>query len=476
MSSALIKSFKWDLFGNIGHHILGFIISVILARSLGPEEYGLVAMALVLIFLFEAIINIGLNSAIIKMRDATVDQYHTVFIINCSVGILLVFVFYTFGSDLVRLLFDNERVGKITQILSFLFLAFSTQLIPEAILKRDLSFDHIAKVKLIAAFVAGLVAVTMIKKGFGIYSLIAQHYVFNFGKTFLSFYFSKYKPKFRIVKIANLWSFGRPIYLSHLLYVAFNQIDSIVVSRLYEAKTLGLFNRAKSLANIVVRYTSGSITNIIFPYVASQEDNRDKKEVLILMISIVNIVSFLIFSVLFINSKQLIVLLYTDTWVDAVPLFELILMSIVSYPAVVIGEGILKGLGYPKAILSLELSKKSGIVLALLFGFYFGLEEYLMGSVMVSLMTFFLVIFQLKKRLRVSIQSIFTSYLKTLAVSFSAIYATYVLKEILNYNENNIMSFVFGLIMVSLFYLVFQILMNKSEIMLAGRKLISTIK
>jgi len=196
-----------------------------------------------------------------------------------------------------------------------------------------------------------------------------------------------------------LWGFGFNMFLSGLLDTIYRQLDSLIIGKLFSPATLGYYYRAKSLNEIIISYTSGSLKSVLFP-VLSEIQNQTEKYIVVVKksFSILNFLTFFIVGLLFLTSKDIIILLFSDKWSNSVDYFQIIVLIGFVYPLSSLLVGIISSKGNSRAFLKLEIWKKIFIGLNFAIGFWFGLKGFLYGMIIAySIALHFNIIFAAKE-------------------------------------------------------------------------------
>lgn len=380
------KAFLWDFTGKISGQIVGFIISIFLARILSPENFGVLAMVNVIIALSSTLTDMGLGIALIQRKDVKEEHYTSVFYFNITIGIILSLTLLS-TSGYIAEFYKNESVADVARVMSAIFVLNSIGLVLRLKLRRDLDYAIPTQANLIAAVLSGIIGVVMALKDFGIWSLVAQSLSNPIIANFWLFYRIKWRPvlKFNFVALKELWSFGFRMFLSGLLNSLLTNIDSLIVGRLFAPATLGFFYRAKSLNNLVIQYSSDSLMSVLFPVISKLQLERERlKEVVYRSFHILNFIAFFLGGILYSTGEDIIVLLFSAKWYPTVPIFKILIMSSYAYPISSLLVNIISGLGNSRGFLKLEVIKVTLFSVNLVIGFYFGLNGYLYGYAIAS--------------------------------------------------------------------------------------------
>ncbi|MDC0324463.1 lipopolysaccharide biosynthesis protein [Akkermansiaceae bacterium] len=380
----LLNSFGWEFLGRIFKQCIGFFIGILLARLLGPEKFGLIAMSTALVSIASFFISTGLFTALIQYEGPKESHLSSVFFYNLVIGVLLLTIFYFGAPWMTYLLKAPNLFTEVIRFVSLTFLISSFTQVQEALFRRELKIKELALINFAATLVGGITGIFLALLDCGVWSLVAYLLIERTTFCISVWIKSHWKPKliFRIRAIKDLWPFGFRMFLAGLVKNFVAQIDSIIISRSFGITELGLFSRAKTLNNFVTRYSSESIGNIMFPAMAKLQ--TDKHKLVVLGLRSERIISFLCFGLLgwmYLTAEELILLLLGDDWKEAVPIYQILCLSGFSYPLGVATSSMLKAVGNGSLFLRLEVYKQIVMVLGLSVGFVYGLRGYLISLI-----------------------------------------------------------------------------------------------
>ncbi len=383
------KAFIWDFFGKIATHGVSFIVSIFLARLLEPADFGLVAMVMVIITIAWIFGDMGLGAALIQRRRVLSVHYSSVFYFNIIIGALLTLLTFL-SAPLIAEFYDNQALLPLTQVISFSFIitAFSTVQITK--LRKELNYALLAKLAFISSFGSGILGILLAFYGAGVWSLVVQALTYGLIYNILIWRMSHWKPSmnFSLKALMQLWGFGFRIFLVKLFNTIFAQLDTIIIGKIFPAATLGYFNRAKSLDQMVINYSSSSLISVLFPVLSKVKNDLPRfQNIVIKSLGIIIFVVFLLVGGLYLVSHELIILLFGEKWVKSVEYFKILVLSGFGYPISALLTNILMSRGNSKAYLHLEIYKKIIFGTNLAVGFIWGIEGFLYGLLIATLLT-----------------------------------------------------------------------------------------
>lgn len=382
------RAFVWDFLGKMARHGTGFIVTIFLARLLEPSDFGLIAMIMVFVYVAMIFTDVGLGGALIQRRKVLPVHYASVFYFNIFVGAILtlmVFFFATVISDF----YENEKLIPITQVLSTLFLINAFGSIQTNKLRRELNYSALAKAEVSAAVLSGVTGVTIAFYGAGVWSLVVQALLRAVFYNIFVWIASQWIPSllFSFKALRQLWGFGFRMFLSQVLEVIFSRLDIIIIGKLFAPAILGFFDQAKRLKEMIIQYSSGSIMAIMFPVLSKLQNDLPRfQNVVIKTLGIISFIIFFLLGIMYLISEEMIVLLFTDKWLPSVDYFKILVFSGFGYPISALLVNILSSRGNSRVFLKLEIYKKLLLVINLYVGFLWGIEGYLYGLIIMSVL------------------------------------------------------------------------------------------
>ncbi|MCQ8131006.1 lipopolysaccharide biosynthesis protein, partial [Methylomonas rivi] len=269
-----IKALIWDFSGKVAAQGVGFIISLFLARLLEPEEFGLVAMIMVIIGMANVFSDVGLGSALIQRRKVLPIHYSSVFYFNIFVGLMLTLATY-FSACWIAAFYQNDALIPLTQAMSLSFVVNAFSSVQTTKLRKDLNYAALSKANFLASFAGGALGIWLAFQGAGVWSLVTQMLASGVIFNVLIWSMSRWKPSllFSVKALIQLWGFGFRMFLAGLLDAVFTKLDFMIIGKLFIPVTLGYFQRAKSLNSLLVQYSSESFISVLFPLLSQVKND-----------------------------------------------------------------------------------------------------------------------------------------------------------------------------------------------------------
>jgi O-antigen/teichoic acid export membrane protein len=430
------KAFAWNFSSRIINLLLSFIISIFLARILEPSDFGTFAIVGVIINFSHIFMDMGLGVSLIEKNFLSKYHYGSVFWFNVVVSILLSFLLYS-SSVFVAKFYDNSELIQYIKVLSLLFIINSFSPVISARLQKDLNMKLPMLASLVSSAIGGSIGIGMAINGYGIWSLVIQSLITAIINNLIIIVFNPY-PYFFYFKwkaLMELWNFGFRMFFSGVIDSVFGNVDTLVIGKLFSLNTVGLYNRAKNLDNLIIKNISSSLMSVVMPALSSIKTDKQRYEKVInIAIQTVSFLSFGLSGILFLIGHNLIIIIYGYQWGYAGELFSLLMVSGFSYPISAVLVNILSSQGNSKAFLTLEIYKKIVYSLNFAFGFIWGIKGFVFGIVIVYIISVFLNIFMASKQMNLSIKWFNKRIWIYGLVSFISVIFTL----IINYKINNI--------------------------------------
>ncbi len=399
-----ITAFIWDFTGKIAMQGTGFIISIFLARLLEPSDFGLIAMIMVILGIAGIFSDIGLSGALVQRRRVLPIHYTSVFYFNISVAFILSVLTF-FSAPLIADFYDNQELVLLTQVVSVSFILGAVNSVHIAQFRKNLNFKVLTQIIFTSSLLSGIVGVFLAFKGAGVWSLVVQQLLSGVLSVFLVWHFSKWRPSlmFSFKALVQLWGFGFRMFLSGLLDTIFTRLDFIIIGKLFSPSILGFFQRAKALDLLVISYASGSLMSVLFPVLSKVKNDLPRfQNIIMKSLGIICFITFFLLGILFLVSEELIVMLFTEKWLPSVGFFKILVLSGFAYPISALLVNVLSSRGNSKAFLRLEIYKKVVFGINLYIGFLWGIEGYLYGLILASLLAVYFNIVFASKEIKIS--------------------------------------------------------------------------
>ncbi|MEI8137324.1 MAG: lipopolysaccharide biosynthesis protein [Bacteroidota bacterium] len=387
-----IKGVFWSLLERFGNQGIQFVIGLILARLLLPEDYGLIGMILVFISLAQVFVEGGFPSALIRKNDPSSSDYSTVFWFNMAVAFLCYIILF-FSAPIIAVFFDEPKLVQLTRIVGLNIIINSISIIQRTILSKDLNFKSQAKINLSSILLSGGLGVFCAFKGYGVWSLVIQNLSRNIFTSIALWISSKWRPGFVFSKnsFKELFGFGSKLLFSSLINAVSENLFSLIIGKLYNAKSLGFYTRANQFQKLPVSSIYGSISVVSYPVLSElQNDPVKLKEGYRSMIRLIAFVLFPIMAILSAVSESMIHVVLTNKWLPSVPILQILCIIGAFYPLHAINLDIIKVKGRSDLFLKLEIVKQILNISMIIICYRWGIMGLVWGSVVLNFVCYYL--------------------------------------------------------------------------------------
>lgn len=429
-----IAAFLWDFGGKFANLGVKFVISIFLTRLLEPEEFGLIGMVTVIVSLASVFSNMGLSASLIQRKRLLPVHYNSVFYFNLSVSALLSILLF-FAAPLVAVFYDRPELIAITQVLSVIFIINGTTTVQKTFLKKRLKNEFLTKAQFISAVSSGVIGVLLAYMDYGVWALVVQSILSGTINSVMLWFFSGWRPQtnFSFKALKQLWGYGFNLFLSSLLDTIYTQLDVLFIGKLFTPALLGFYIRAKSLNQMVVTFSSGSLMGIFFPVLSSvQNDNERFVNIVDKAYKIINWVVFLIIGLLFLSSYDIIVILFTEEWLPSLPIFRVLLVGAFGYPLSAILVNVVASKGNSAGFLQLEIIKKVLVSFSFVAFFIWGLWGFLYTQLFMRFLGLYVNMHYAKREIRSNVLFFVMPFVKNLLLALVLVLPIYLFIPIKN--------------------------------------------
>lgn len=387
-----VKGVAWSGIDNVAQFGVSFLVSIVLARLLSPDDYGLIGIIAIFTAVCQALINGGFTTALIRKKDATDDDYNTAFIVNLGVSVLLYVVIFLI-SPFIADFFHREELVSLTQVSSLGMIIGALALVQQTRLTKRIDFKTQTKITIIASVVSGIVGIAMALMGFGVWSLVVQSLTSQGLRTILLWVANKWIPQLRFSSASfhELFGFGWKMMVSGVLDTVWKELYQVVVGKFYSPATLGQYTRAKQFSTLFSSNLTSVIQRVTYPVLSNIQD--DKERMILAYRKIIKVTMFITaISMFFLSaiSEPLLYCLIGPKWHEAATYLPLICITGSFYPLHAINLNMLQVQGRSDLFLGLEIVKKILGIFPLSVCFMYGVMPMLYVSVLTTIICYFL--------------------------------------------------------------------------------------
>ena len=383
----IVSGVSWSFAEKVLTDIVNLMISIVLARLLYPEEYGLVALIQIFVNISSIFVTSGMGNALIQKKDSSEEQISTIFYLNFVLGICLYVIIFVLAPYLTRMQ-GNEELTWLLRVLAIKIPVASVYNIQNAYIKKNMQFKKFFFSSLAGTIVSGIVGITMAFMGFGAWALVISMLADQIMDSFILFFTTKWFPKFRInIKSSiRIIKYGLSILATELISKVYTQLRSLIIGVKYSSEDLAYNSKGAKFPQMISELTDALIIRVMFPVFSSYQDDVEKLK-LILRQSIQ--ISFFFLAPLLVGlattSYNFIPFLLTEKWVGAIPYMQVFCISYLTHPIVGLDLRTIQSLGKGRDLIKLQTIKTVfGLIVIGLTVFFFNTAFTVTASVLVT--------------------------------------------------------------------------------------------
>lgn len=380
------KGLKWSALERFLTQGIQLVITLYLARILGPTAFGLVGMLAVFIAIANVFVDSGFTSALIRKTDRTESDLVTAFYYNIAMAGLCYLALYI-SAPFVADFYQQVELQTLLRVLGSAVLFNAFTLIPRVKLNVAMDFKTQAKISVLSVLISGPTAILLAINGYGVWALVTQT-LLNASCTALLFnFFSPWLPRGRITinSFSYLFGYGSKLLLSGLLDVTYNNLYQIIIGKKFSPAVVGQFSQANQLASVPTTTLIGIIQRVTFPLFSQLQDEQDRMtNAYRQTLKLSAVVIFPLIVGLGLIAKPLLTSLLGEQWQGAAALLMVLCLGYMLYPIHSINLNLLQVTGRSDLFLKLEVMKKVIGVTVLLISIPYGVLAMCIGFTLTS--------------------------------------------------------------------------------------------
>ena len=319
----------WTALQRYSTMIIQFISGIILARLLTPHDYGCIGMLSIFMVLAESFIDGGFGSALIQKKRPTQEDYSTIFWWNIGMACVMYAVLY-FCAPAIARFYDIPLLSSVLRVQGLVLFIYAFNIIQRNQLKKRLNFKILSIVTITTSITALCITVFMAYRGFGVWALVTQNIVTAAIPALVFWFYIKWRPImiFSWNSFKELFSFGFYMFLTSLLNKFGQQIQGLLIGKVYNASTMGYYSKALGTEKLASHSISSIMTQVTYPLYAEVQDDKVVLSNMIKRLTMtLAYVTFPLMFILLLCAKPIFVLLYSDRWLQSIPYFQVLCLA-----------------------------------------------------------------------------------------------------------------------------------------------------
>ena len=409
LKQKVISGVIWRSVEQFGIQIVNFIVAIVLARLLGPDAFGTIALLTIFIALSEVIANAGFGQALIQKKNADDLDFNSVFYFSCVIGICLYFVLF-FIAPHVAVFYNLPILKILLRVLALRVIVDMIASVQNSYLSRNMLFKKSFIIAFPSIVFSAIVGICLAIFDFGVWALVWSTLAGCLLNLVLKWLIIGWRPslQFSFLRLRMLWGFGSKILISNFLDTFFSQLYSIVIGKVYTKEDLAFYNRGDHIPKIGMTCIQGAISSVIFPAFSKiQNDTEKLKEAMHKTMRIASMVVSPIMIGLAMMSRPIILVLLGEKWEFAVPFMQIACFIYVFWPMYAISLQSIQALGRSDIFLKLEIYKKIILLIVLVCTCKYGVIIIALGRLITSPLSMIINVYPNKKLIGYSFKNLF---------------------------------------------------------------------
>ena len=392
LKNKTVKATIWSFLEALGLRGVQFLVGIILARLLKPEQFGLIGMLTIFLAIAQTFLDSGFGPALIQRPVVTQEDTSSVFYFNILIGAVCAGLL-CFLAPWIAQFYSQPVLVKLLRLMSLLLVINAFGLVQTALLSKAIDLKTQAKITLIASIFSGITGIILAFHGFGVWSLAIQQLSSAFIRVILLWFLGSWRPSFtfRLGSLKIFFGFGSKLLVSGILNKIFDNIYLIVIGKVFSPSDLGYFTRANNLQQLPSQTLSGIVSRVTFPVFSSiQESDREKlKRGMKKALTSLVLINFPMMIGMAVTARPLVIILLTEKWLPIVGYLQLLCLVGLMFPLHVMNLNVLQAMGRSDLFLRLEIIKKFLIALNIFITWRFGIMAMIAGQVVVSFFSYY---------------------------------------------------------------------------------------
>ena len=388
----VVSGVVWSFAEKFLTMLVQMVVSIIVARRLMPEDFGVMAILTFFTSVALTIVDSGFSQTLIRKREPSDSDYRSVFLFNVVVALLLYFVLWALASPIARF-YGHSVIRDVAPVLFLLLPINSLCVVQTVMFTREFRFKLLSNIVFFASLVSGVVAVAMAVAGCGIWALVAQR-LLQMGIKAVAFWLIRrwrVRGGVSLSALRDMAPFSLRLLASDLIASIYNNVAQLFVGKIYSTASLGYYSQAQKLKDLAVISTVQSVQGVTYP--ALSKLSADEEKFSAGYERIVRLLSFVLFPAmlgLVAISSDMFMLLLGERWMPTVPYFRILALSGMVYPLAMVGYNVLKIKSDGRVVVRLEVVKRVVMTLVLCVTIPTGIEAVAWGMTAMAFVEFLL--------------------------------------------------------------------------------------
>lgn len=452
----VFKSIFWSIVQNWGSQAGSFLVFLILARLLTPQDFGLLSLANIFLAFMNIFLEQGFTLALIQREKLEPEHLDTAFCTQVITGIFLTFISF-FLAENIALFFNEPQLTFIIQCFSFLFIINSFSHVAQGVLTRDLDFKILALRSLIGIIISGLFAIILAFLGFGVWSLVIQQFIYQSVIVIVMWTAIDWRPKLRFsyAHFQELFTFSIYVFLFQFVSFFERKSDNLLIGYFLGEIALGYYAIAYRILEVMTQLLVGTINQVALPTFSGLQTNMTLfRPTFLQAIQFTSLIAFPVFLGLLALTPEIIITLFGKQWIPSISVLQILFLLGILSSFSYFNSSVFMALGKPYLRFWLSLIN---VIISFTVAFFvvkWGIIAVALAFVISSYLTFPLSLLMLIKLMSISLKQYLQQFITPLISSLIMMLAILSVKYFFSMYLNTIMLLIICIVVASLTYII----------------------
>lgn len=367
-NESVVEGFIWRFSERFGAQLVSFVVSIVLARILSPEDYGTVSLVTVFSTILQVFVDSGLGTALIQKKNADDLDFSSVFYFNFVVCLILYFGMFIVAPYISRF-YGDLSLTPIIRVLSLTIVVSGVKGIQQAYVSKNMLFKRFFFSTLGGTIFSAILGIFLAYIGFGVWALVVQQLSNTAIDALILWITVKWRPKkmFSIERLKSLLSFGWKLLVSALIDTGYSNLRNLIIGKLYSSSDLAYYNQGDKFPKVIITNINTSIDSVLLPTMSGAQDSiiQVKNMTRRAIKTSTYVMAPLMIGMAF-CATSIVRLILTDKWLPCVPYLQIFCITYMFYPIHTANLNAINAMGRSDLFLKLEIAKKTiGMILLL---------------------------------------------------------------------------------------------------------------
>lgn len=385
----ILINFIWRFAERCGAQLVTFVVSIVLARILSPEDYGTIALVTVFTTILQVFVDSGLGTALIQKKDADDLDFSSVFYFNAALCLILYTGIFA-AAPFIAKFYDDFVLVPIIRVISLTVVVAGLKNVQQAYVSRNMQFKRFFFSTIGGTIFSAILGIVLANTGFGVWALVAQQLSNVTIDTLILWVTVKWRPKkmFSWSRLRGLLSYGWRLLVSALLDTGYNSLRNLIIGRVYSKSDLAFYDQGDKFPKVIMTNINTSIDSVLLPSMASAQDTPQRVKAMTrrAIKTSTYIMAPLMMGLAF-CAEPIVTLMLTEKWLPCVPFLRIFCITYMFWPIHTANLNAIKAMGHSDCFLKLEIIKTAICLAVLLVSVRFGVMAIAYSALLTNVMS-----------------------------------------------------------------------------------------